>query len=177
MLTDLEERRKQRLEEQKNASKVQKTTSTFHGDSLKDAEGRSYILPPKNLQPKPHKCYIPKKIVKAYVGHRKAVSVVRFYPKYGHMLLSGSYDTTVKLWDVNSNRKCLRTYNGHSEGVRDVCFTNDGLHFSSAAFDTLTHYWDTETGQVINTFASEKIPFVVRFNPSPTHQNILLIGG
>ena len=79
MLTQLEERRKKKLEESKQGPKIS-TSSTFHGESLKDISGRSYILPPKNLQPKPHKCYIPKKIVKAYVGHKKAVSVVRFFP-------------------------------------------------------------------------------------------------
>jgi len=121
-------------------------------ETQKDLEGRSYILPPKNLKLRPHKCYIPKKICKAYAGHRKAVSVVRFFPKYGHMLLSGSYDSTVKIWDVNSHRKCVRTYNGHREGVKDICFSNNGLHFLSASFDQLIHYWDTETGQVVNTF-------------------------
>jgi len=46
----------------------------------------------------------------------------------------------------------MMTYNGHAEAVKDICFTNDGMHFLSVGFDSLTHYWDTETGQVVNTF-------------------------
>ena len=61
----------------------------------------------------------------------------------------------------------MRTYKGHTKAVRDVSFTNDGLHFLSSGFDGLTHYWDTETGKVINTFENEKVPFVCRFNPLP----------
>ena len=167
MLTELEERRKKKLEELKEGPLIPETKSIFHETSLKNYKGRSYILPPENMQIKPHKCYIPKKLIKAYAGHTKAVSVVRFYPRYGHFLLSGSYDNTVKLWDVNSHRRCVRTYKGHTEAVRDICFANDGLHFLSAGFDTLTHYWDTETGKVIHSFPNDKIPFVVRFNPKP----------
>ncbi|GER33796.1 collinsiaXVI-like protein [Striga asiatica] len=37
-------------------------------------------------------------------------------------------------------------------------------------------YWDTETGQVISTFSTGKIPYVVRLNPDEYKQNVLLAG-
>ncbi|CAN1320942.1 Pre-mRNA-processing factor 17 [Linum perenne] len=72
--------------------------------------------------------------------------------------------------------KCMRTYMGHSKAVRDICFTNDGTKFLSAGYDKNIKYWDTETGQVISTFSTGKLPYVVKLNPDEDKQNILLAG-
>lgn len=37
----------------------------------------------------------------------------------------------VKIWDVFNTQKCMRTYLGHSKGVREVQFSNDGTRFLS----------------------------------------------
>lgn len=42
----------------------------------------------------------------------------------------------------------MRTYTGHSKGVRDITFSNDGRRFVSTGYDKNVHVWDTETGQV-----------------------------
>ena len=75
-----------------------------------------------------------------------------------------------------SHRKCVRTYIGHTEGVRDICFSNDGKHFLSAGFDKNIHYWDTETGKVIRTFNNKKIPFCILMHPDEDKQNQFLVG-
>lgn len=76
-------------------------------------------------------------------------------------MLSASHDGTCKIWDVLTNRKCLRTYTGHTRAIKDICFTNDGRKFISAAFDRNIHLWDTETGKIIKTFSNKKTPFCV----------------
>lgn len=102
--------------------------------------------------------------------------MIKFFPKFGHYLLSCSLDCKVKLWDVTSHRKCVRTYVGHTEGVRDICFTNDGKHFLSAGFDKNIQYWDTEKGKVIRTFNNKKLPFCILIHPDEDKQNQFLVG-
>lgn len=96
-----------------------------------------------------HTCYIPKKQIAQLKGHSKGVNKIEFYPKYGHFLLSGSMDCKIKLWDMQQTRKCVRTYMGHQQAVRDVNFTNDGFNFLSAGYDQNIHYWDTEYGKIV----------------------------
>ncbi|KAF5754722.1 putative transcription factor WD40-like family [Helianthus annuus] len=150
--------------------------STFHGKEEKDYQGRSWIAPPKDAKATNDHCYIPKRLVHTWSGHTKGVSAIRFFPKHGHLILSAGMDNKVKIWDVYNSGKCMRTYMGHSKAVRDISFCNDGTKFLTAGYDKNIKYWDTETGQVISTFSTGKIPYVVKLNPDDDKQNILLAG-
>ena len=72
-----------------------------------------------------------------------------FFPHSGHLLLSAGLDGVVKIWDVQGDKKCRRSYLGHTKGVKDIWFSNDGARFLSAGYDKCIRYWDTETGKVI----------------------------
>ncbi|KAK1784061.1 hypothetical protein P4O66_004328, partial [Electrophorus voltai] len=50
-----------------------------------------------------------------------------------------------ELWEVYSDRRCLRTFIGHSKAVRDICFNNAGTQFLSAGYDRYLKLWDSET--------------------------------
>lgn len=161
-------------EREKGETLVEKTT--FHGKEERDYQGRSWIAPPKDAKPQNDHCYIPKRLVHTWSGHTKGVSAIRFYPKHGHLILSAGMDTKVKIWDVFNSGKCMRTYMGHSKAVRDIWFSNDGTKFLTASYDKNIKYWDTETGKVISTFSTGKVPYVVRLNPDEDKQNVLLAG-
>ena len=66
----------------------------------------------------------------------------------GARLLSGSFDNTVRLWDVNSG-ECLRTFNGHSRVVRSVSFSPDGARLLSGSDDNTVRLWDVNSGKLV----------------------------
>lgn len=174
-----EEYAKKKSEEKGGASEKGELVtdkSTFHGKEERDYQGRSWIAPPKDAKATNDHCYIPKRLVHTWSGHTKGVSAIRFFPKHGHLILSAGMDTKVKIWDVFNSGKCMRTYMGHSKAVRDISFCNDGTKFLTAGYDKNIKYWDTETGQVISSFSTGKIPYVVKLNPDDDKQNILLAG-
>jgi pre-mRNA-processing factor 17 len=157
-------------------------TSTFHGQSQFDYQGRTYMHVPQDLDIDLRKelgsvtNYIPKKLVHTWKSHTKAVTALRLFPNSGHLLLSSSADSTVKIWDVYHQRELLRTYSGHTKSVLDVSFNLDGTRFITGSFDRMMKLWDTETGACISKFTTGKTPHVVRFNPSGEHSHEFLAG-
>mmetsp|Transcript_4480 Transcript_4480/g.10399 ORF Transcript_4480/g.10399 Transcript_4480/m.10399 type:complete len:603 (+) Transcript_4480:54-1862(+) len=157
----------------------ERITSVFHGAKETDYAGRSWI---ENKGPKPksgiddRSCYLPKKWIYTWSGHTMGVQQIRWFPETAHLILSAGMDAKVKIWDYNNQRKCLRTYMGHDQAVRDVNFTSDGRRFYSCSYDKNIQYWDTETGQVISTFTNKKTPFCVSVHPDPSQQNIICCG-
>ncbi|GLC42328.1 hypothetical protein PLESTB_000659000 [Pleodorina starrii] len=151
-------------------------TTFFHGKEEKDYQGRSWVLPPRDKRKESDTCFLPKRWVHTWSGHTKGVNAVRFFPGSGHLLLSAGLDGKVKIWDVYGSGKCMRSYLGHSKGVRDVCFSNDGRRFLSTGYDKNIRLWDTETGAVIKTFNTGKVFYCVKFHPGDDRQNVFMSG-
>ncbi|MDH6100450.1 trypsin-like peptidase domain-containing protein [Anabaenopsis sp. FSS-46] len=69
----------------------------------------------------------------------------------GRTLASGSWDRTVKLWDVATRRE-IATLTGHSFVVTSVAFSPDGKTLaSSGSVDRTIKLWDVATGRKIAT--------------------------
>jgi pre-mRNA-processing factor 17 len=153
-------------------------TTEFHSSGpLKDYRGRSFVDVPITLSLTPAATFKPpQKCVHTWKGHSKGVSAIRFFPKSGHLLLSASMDTEVKLWSVEGKRQCLRTYRGHTAAVRDVNFSHDGRHFVTASYDKWVKYWDTETGQCIARRTTGKVPYCAVLHPEEKHASEVLVG-
>eukprot|EP00058_Branchiostoma_floridae_P004314 XP_002589802.1 hypothetical protein BRAFLDRAFT_125902 [Branchiostoma floridae] len=161
---------------------VQRRTFHSYVKDMYDYQGRSYLHPPQDVEVNlrseepPEKCFIPKKHIHSWSGHSKGISCIRLFPKSGHLLLSSSMDSKIKIWEVYNKRSMVRTYIGHKHAVRDVCFNNDGTQFLSAAYDRYIKLWDTETGACISRFTNRKVPYCVKFNPDEDKQHIFVAG-
>ncbi|KZF26231.1 putative mRNA splicing factor [Xylona heveae TC161] len=159
------------------------TESTeFHGSQQFDYQGRTYMHVPQDLdvdlrkEPGSWRSYVPKKHVHTWKSHTKPITALRFFPSSGHLLLSSSADTKIKIWDVYHERELLRTYSGHNKAVTDITFNPDGTRFLSASYDRQMKLWDTEYGKCIGRFSTGKIPHVIKFNPSVDHSHEFVAG-
>lgn len=120
VLAEMEEKRKKELEENEKTEDF-KGHCTFHGEEQYDYKGRSFVRPnPELVLTNITTNYIPKKCSHTYAGHTKGVLKSTFFPQYGHFILTSSFDTTVKLWDVYKSKKCMMTYKGHNGAVKDM---------------------------------------------------------
>ena len=68
----------------------------------------------------------------------------------GKTLASGSWDETIKLWDVESGKE-LNTLTGHSGDVNSVSFSSDGKRLASGNSDPTIKLWDVESGNELRT--------------------------
>ena len=80
--------------------------------------------------------------------HFRQVHKVSFNPHRGSLLLSGSQDGTVRLWDVRDVRqastlKSKHKYSGQSDGVRDVKWSpTEGVDFAFGTDSGWIQRWD-----------------------------------
>ena len=68
----------------------------------------------------------------------------------GTILASGSYDETIKLWNVETKTE-IATLEGHSGYVNSVAFNTNGTILASGSFDGTIKLWNVETKTEIAT--------------------------
>ncbi|KAI9584621.1 pre-mRNA-processing factor 17 [Glossina fuscipes] len=156
--------------------------SILHIKDAFDYQGRSYLHAPHDLgvnlrsNAPPPKCFLPKAHIHTWTGHNKGISAIRWFPHTAHLLLSGSMDCRVKLWEVYGERRCIRTFNGHRQAIKDIDWNNKGTKFLSASYDRYIKLWDAETGEVVSRFTARKMPFCVKFHPDNSKQHLFVAG-
>lgn len=72
----------------------------------------------------------------------------------GKYLISGSYDSTLKVWDWQTGVE-VRTLSGHRSYVNAIAFSPDGKHIISGSHDSTLKVWDWQTGEVIASFTGD----------------------
>jgi COMPASS component SWD3 len=99
-------------------------------------------------------------------GHHNYVYQIAFTPK-GNILVSGSYDEAVFMWDVRRG-SVMRSLPAHSDPVAGIDVVHDGTLIVSCALDGLIRIWDTISGQCLRTLVMEDNPpaTCVKFSPN-----------
>jgi hypothetical protein len=83
-------------------------------------------------------------------GHRGPVFGVAVAPD-GRKAVSGSADSTVRLWDIRTGKE-LRRFDCHSGPVWTVAYAPDGRRVLSGGFDHTIRLWDLASGREVRRF-------------------------
>ncbi|XP_011434775.1 F-box-like/WD repeat-containing protein TBL1XR1 [Crassostrea angulata] len=84
-------------------------------------------------------------------------------PNVPLILSSASFDSTVRLWEVEQGR-CLHTLTKHQEPVYSVAFSPDGKYLASGSFDKCVHIWNVQSGQLVHSYRGTGGIFEVCWN-------------
>ncbi|GAA5969983.1 hypothetical protein JCM11641_000218 [Rhodosporidiobolus odoratus] len=71
---------------------------------------------------------------------------VRALAAHGRTLVSGSYDTTVRVWDIITG-ECRHELRGHTQKVYSVVYDHRRQLCASGSMDGHVRLWSTETGE------------------------------
>ncbi|MEB3280000.1 MAG: AAA family ATPase [Lyngbya sp.] len=89
------------------------------------------------------------------------------------LLVSGSEDCTLKLWDVSSGT-CLQTWRGHTHRIESLASSPDQPILASGSNDGTVKLWNRHTGQCLRTLHHTPDPIqALAFSPNG---KILAIG-
>ena len=83
--------------------------------------------------------------IRTFKGHDNGVMCLQFDD---NILASGSYDSTVKLWDMKTGN-VIKTLKGHTLGIR--CLQYDECKLASGSLDGTIKIWDMESGKLLST--------------------------
>lgn len=127
--------------------------------------------------------FLPKKIVHKWGDAQKALSACRFFPRYGHLIFAASMDSNVRVYetgfyDHGKKRRCLMTYKGHEQSIREMDISPDGSRLLTASYDNFVRLWDAETGATIGKFSEKggrsSAPYCCKFYPLDGAQMFLV---
>ena len=72
-----------------------------------------------------------------------------------NMFVSGSCDTTARLWDTRIASRAVRTYHGHQGDVNTVKFFPDGQRFGTGSNDSTCRLYDMRTGHQLQVYSQQ----------------------
>mmetsp|Transcript_1238 Transcript_1238/g.1453 ORF Transcript_1238/g.1453 Transcript_1238/m.1453 type:complete len:507 (-) Transcript_1238:202-1722(-) len=98
--------------------------------------------------------------IKTLTEHTREVYTLKWSPESPMILATGSFDSTVKIWDVGgtpsetSSFECLHTMKGHDNYIYDVAFSPNGKYLVSGSTDKSVNVWNARTGKLLQSYST-----------------------
>ncbi|KAF5343411.1 hypothetical protein D9757_015391 [Collybiopsis confluens] len=105
-------------------------------------------------------------------GHTSGVTSVAFSPD-DQQVVSGSYDHTVRIWNVQTGQQIGDPLHGHTGGVMSVAFSCDSQQVVSGSYDETVRIWDVQRGQQIGDPLHGQTDAVTSVAFSPDGQRVV----
>ncbi|KAL8060424.1 hypothetical protein ABFX02_02G024100 [Erythranthe guttata] len=86
-------------------------------------------------------------------GHTADVQSVSINGANSRMFVSGSCDSTARLWDTRVASRAVRTFHGHEGDVNTVKFFPDGNRFGTGSDDGTCRLFDIRTGHQLQEYS------------------------
>lgn len=93
------------------------------------------------------------KLLEILAGHEGPIACMSFSAQSGQ-LASGSWDGTLKLWDVYKN-SCIETFE-HGCDIMAIAFRPDGKEIACSATNGLIYFWDVESGEQVSSIEGRR---------------------
>ena len=78
----------------------------------------------------------------ALTGHDRTVSTVAFIT--ADMVVSGSYDNTLRIWNINTGEQVGEPLRGHTDDINCVAVAPDGRRVASGSDDHTIRIWELD---------------------------------
>jgi WD40 repeat protein len=108
-------------------------------------------------------------------GHTDWVRSLGFSSN-GTLLVSGSNDKTLKLWDVQTGG-VVKTFHGHTNWVSSISLSSNCTTIASGSIDGSIHLWDIQTGEHHHLVGKLGLISYVSFSPTNPQHLISISGG
>jgi len=108
-------------------------------------------------------------------GHTGGVGSLAFSSD-GTLLVSGSDDKTIKLWDIQTGG-VINTFHGHNNCVLSVSISVDCTTIASGSDDKMICLWDIQTRECHYLMEQQEQVDCVSFSPADPHYLISISGG
>ncbi|MCK4344286.1 MAG: PD40 domain-containing protein, partial [Bacteroidales bacterium] len=116
----------------------------------------------EQIQNNLRRIYYDNNFYKIIIPHESWITSVAFSPD-GKTILTGSWDKTARLWDLEGNE--VQVFTGHEDGVKSSVFSPDGKTILTGSWDNTSRLWDLD-GNELQVFKGHKNSVIsVAFSP------------